>query len=114
MNTITIKLSPHLGYEVFSHTVESGLADHRSGNDVGLTPVDVSLYEKIEKNYRVLTIDLEEAKSLYDELWNLEDIVLGWADDDFSWYGVHRAIKSNLKKLRDFGVEVNERGWAIK
>jgi hypothetical protein len=117
--TIDIKLSKLLGYEIYAHTVETGLVDHVSsianGGPNYLSDRDYSLYLKIEKDcYNLKGLTLPEASALYDELYNLVDLVEQWADEEgVRWYGVLRAIRSNMKKLRDFGVQTNERGWAI-
>jgi hypothetical protein len=113
MKTITINLPPLLYQEIYEHTVETGLVDHRSGNKLaGLKPEDVSLYEKIETGPR-LECSLAEAHSLYNELYNLEDLCEQWAEEiGLQYYGVLRSIKANKKKLLEYGVKVNERGWA--
>jgi hypothetical protein len=116
--TIDIKLSPKLAYEVYSHTVETGLVDHEgslaNGGPDYLKPAEVSLYKKIEKDwYNLKDLTMPEAMALYNELYNLVDLVEQWADEEgVQWYGVLRAIRSNMKKLKDFGVQTNERGWA--
>lgn len=114
-DTISIKLSPLLYDEVYQHTVETGLVDHRSGNpNVGLRPEDISLYEKLEKSSE-FEATLSEAASLYNELYNLEDLCLQWAEEiGVKYYGVLRSIKAWKRKLAKFGVKVNERGWAIQ
>jgi len=108
-----IQLSPLLYDEVYQHTVETGLADYRSGNpNVGLKPEDVSLYEKLEKGSK-FEVTLPEASSLYNELYNLEDLCVQWAEEiGVKYYGVLRSIKAWKKKLIIFGVKTNDRGWA--
>lgn len=108
-----ISLAPLLYDEVYQHTVETGLVDYRSGNpNVGLKPEDISLYEKIEKS-STFEITLSEASSLYNELYNLEDLCVQWAEEiGVKYYGVLRSIKAWKKKLVAFGVVVGDRGWA--
>lgn len=110
-----VKLSPLLYDEVYQHTVETGLVDHRAGNPyVQLRPEDISLYEKLEKGPS-FEVSLEEAASLYNELYNLEDLCVQWADEiGIQYYGVLRSIKAWKRKLSTLGIEVNNKGWAIQ
>jgi hypothetical protein len=108
-----VSLPPLLYDEVYQHTVETGLVDHRSGNpNVGLKTEDISLYEKLEKGAS-FDVSLQEASSLYNELYNLEDLCVQWADEiGVQYYGVLRSIKAWKKKLIAFGVAIDNRGWA--
>lgn len=123
-----IKLSPLLADEVYAHTVETCLWDHRNNpnENCRLDSAEVSLYEKIEtagRNGFTLNITLDEAQVIYNDLYNLEDIVLGWAADEtdswgrrtgLRWYAVNKSITRHLAKLRAAGVETNDHGWAIR
>lgn len=115
MKTYTVKLPPLLYDEVYGHTVETGLMDHRSGNDVGLTAADVSLYEKIEKG-ESFTVGRDEAASLYNELFNLIDFLAEWAENEgVKYLSARKAALRRMEELRTtFDLQLNPRGWAVK
>lgn len=113
MKSTIIKLSPLLAEEVYGHTVETGLVDHRSGNSL-LSADDLALYEKLEKNDSTIIIEtLGEAKSLYNELYNLVDLFAEWAEQEgVKWLAVRKAAFARMKVLKDLGLTIDERGWA--
>lgn len=115
MKTIKIKLPPLLAYEIYAHTVETGLQDYRGGATNWLKPEEVALYEKIEKNQCELELNITEAGVLHNEIYFLMDAFQQWAEEDgIRWRGVIRSARSKMAELRKFGVKLNERGWAIK
>lgn len=114
MKPLTIKLSPTLYYEVYVRTVESGLTDHRGGNIyAGLSNADVSVGEKIEKSSSIILETIDEAASLYNDLYNLMDLFEQWAEEDgIKWRSVAKAAQRQMRILASTGIEINDRGWA--
>ena len=113
MNKTIIKLPRLLSEEVYGHTVETGLVDHRSGNSL-LDEHDLALYEKLEKDCMTIVIEsLGEAVSLYNELYNLVDFFDEWAESEgVYWLSVKKAALARMKILKNLGLTLDSRGWA--